>query len=789
MVGSILGNAVRRVEDPALLRGAASYVGNLIVDGMHHLAFVRSDFAHANVVSVDVDEAAKMAGVVKVYTGGTIGLAPIPQPLWSLNANCVRHVLATDRVRYVGEPLVAIVATSRRAAVDAAAAVVVEYEALPVVVDAESALAEGAFLQFDTVPSNLVASSWAGDLGALDGAEVVVRGRFVNQRLAVAPMEGNAIAAIPGEPMVIRVSTQMPHYFAFAVASYFELAPDSLRVIAPDVGGAFGSKVGLNPEQAITIHAARDLDLPVTWIETRSENMVSMLHGRGQVQYVELGLRRSGEIVGLSCRMVADSGAYGGFGGYLPMNQTRIMATGVYRIPKVRYDVAVALTNTTPLGGLRGAGRPEATSMIERLVDLAAAELEIDPVELRRRNMLRADEFPYATPTGALYDSGDYSASLDAALEAAGYHDLLAEQRARIERGDVVLLGIGVCTYVEITVGGGGGSEDASVTIEADGSATIVAGTSAHGQGHATTFGMLVADRLGIPLSSIHFVQSDTGLVPMGGGTGGSRSLQLGGSAVDQAATALYQQARDLAAEDLEAAVDDIELNLAGAFQVRGVPASSRTWSDLHALASSRGESLAEAATFKQAEATYPFGAHVAVVEVDTETGRVRLIRHIAVDDCGRIVNPLIVQGQQHGGIAQGASQALWEHFEYDSSGNPVTSTFAEYAVPSAAELPSFEVSNTETTTPLNALGVKGIGESGTVGATPAVQNAVINAVQHLGIRHIDMPCTPERVWRAIDDARRGTLAPVWREPPAVFERVREIPKETQEAPEVEPAL
>lgn len=480
-------------------------------------------------------------------------------------------------------------------------------------------------MQFDSIPSNLVASSWAGDLDALDDADVVVRGTFVNQRVAVAPMEGNAIAVVPGEPITIRVSTQMPHYFACAVASYFELAPDAVRVIAPDVGGAFGSKVGLNPEQAITIHASRDLGAPVCWVETRSENMVSMLHGRGQVQHAELAVRRSGEIVGLSCRIVADSGAYGGFGGYLPMNQTRIMATGVYRIPKVRYEVAVALTNTTPMGGFRGAGRPEATSMIERLVDLAAAELAMDPVELRRRNMIRADEFPYVTPTGALYDTGDYAASLDAALARAGYDELLAEQRTRIDRGDTVVLGIGVSTYVEITVGGGGGGEDASVSIHEDGSATIVVGTSAHGQGHATTFGMIVADRLGIPMSSIHFVQADTGLVPTGGGTGGSRSLQLGGSAVDKAAIAVRERARQFAADDLEADLDDIELNDDGAFQVRGVPTSSRNWADLHALADGRGEPLSEAVTFTQAEATYPFGAHVAVVEVDLETGGVRL--------------------------------------------------------------------------------------------------------------------------------------------------------------------
>ncbi|MFI5054493.1 MAG: xanthine dehydrogenase family protein molybdopterin-binding subunit, partial [Acidimicrobiia bacterium] len=407
-------------------------------------------------------------------------------------------------------------------------------------------------------------------------------------------------------------------------------------------------------------------------------------------------------------------------------------------------------------------------AMLERIIDMAAAELGMDPVAIRRRNLLPADEFPYTTVTGATYDIGDYDAALTEALRLAGYDDLRADQAARRERGDTRLLGIGISTYVEVTAGGAG-SEFSEVEIHADGTATVKAGTSAHGQGHATAYSQLVSGQLGIPIESIEFVQSDTARVPRGGGTGGSRSLQLGGSAVLEASRDVLQRAKSLAGELLEAAPEDIVVTPDGKLGVAGVPAKSFTWAEVATAAADQGQPLVAVHDFRQAGASYPFGAHVAVVEVDIETGRVEPVRHIAVDDCGRILNPMLVDGQVHGGLASGISQALWEHMVYDADGNPLTSTLAEYAIPSAAEFRGFEVGHTETPSPMNPLGAKGIGESATVGSTPAVQNAVVDALAHLGVRHIDMPCTPERVWRAIGDARAGTLPDPWREPPAAF--------------------
>jgi carbon-monoxide dehydrogenase large subunit len=443
------------------------------------------------------------------------------------------------------------------------------------------------------------------------------------------------------------------------------------------------------------------------------------------------------------------------------------MAQGVYRIPRLTYDVAAVTTNTTPMGAYRGAGRPEATAMLERVVDMAAAELGIDPVEIRRRNLLPAGDFPYQTLTGVTYDSGDYEAALDEALRIAGYDHLRAEQAARRDRGDAVQLGIGVSTYVEVTAPGET-TEFAEVAVDAGGAVTVKVGTSAHGQGHATAYAMLVADEMGVPFGAVRVIQADTAVVARGHGTGGSRSMQIGGSAIVGASRTVIDQARKLAADRFEAAPDDIVL-AGGRFSVAGVPARSLSWAEVAAEGEASGRPLVAEHDFVQSASSFPFGAHVSVVEVDTETGRVVPARHVAVDDCGRIINPLLVDGQVHGGVASGMSQALWEQFVYDADGNPLTSTLAEYAVPSAAEVPSYELGHTETPSPLNPLGAKGIGESGTIGSTVAVQNAVVDALAHLGVRHIDMPCTPERVWRAIEQARAGTLPDPWREPPAAL--------------------
>jgi carbon-monoxide dehydrogenase large subunit len=771
MPGSILGTAVRRVEDPDLLLGRAQFVDDLPDHDALHLVFVRSTAAHARIVSVDVSEARSMPGVEAVFVASDLGLAPV-EGLMNLNDLCKRPPLADGKVRFVGDAVAAVLASSRTAAVDAAETVIVDYDELPVAVDPEDALAPDAAPQFEALGSNLAAAVKARP-GAdpLAGADVVVRARIENQRIAVMPMEPNAILVVPGSDrgeaeMTVYVSTQMPHGVWGRLAPMFDMEKDAVRVVAPHVGGAFGGKPGLQAEHVVAFACARRLGRAVKWIETRSENLVSMPHGRGQVQYCELGLTRDGTITGMRVRVVGDAGAYAGFGGALAMGPTRMMAQGVYRIPAISYEAAVALTNTTPVGAFRGAGRPEAAAMLERIIDLAARALEMDPAELRRRNFIQPDEFPYTTRMRTEYDSGDYETALDAALAAAGYESLRAEQAARRAAGSRCALGIGVSAYVEVTAGGGGG-EYGSVTVHDDGTATIRVGTSAHGQGHATSFAMIVADRLGIPLEQIRFVQSDTAEVPSGGGTGGSRSLQLGGSSVAAAADAVLALARERAAAMLEANPDDIVVTDDGRVGVAGVPATALTWAEL-----AHDEPLEAISDFAQEGATFPFGAHVAVVEVDLDTGSVELLRHIAVDDCGRILNPLLVQGQQHGGIAQGVAQALWEHYRYDDDGNPLTATLMDYAMPSAAEFPSFEASNTETPSPRNPLGAKGIGESGTIGSTPAVQSAVVDALAHLGVTHIDIPCTPERVWRAVRDAEAGVIADPWRDPPPVFAAV-----------------
>ncbi|MGH3368029.1 MAG: xanthine dehydrogenase family protein molybdopterin-binding subunit [Nocardioidaceae bacterium] len=771
MRGSILGTRVRRVEDAALITGASTFVGNLARDGLLHAEFVRSPLAHGRILGIDVGAAASAPGVIAVFTATDLSLPP-HHGFIVLNPKLPRPPLATDRVRFVGEAVALVVAESKAAAVDAAELVDVDYDPLPAVVDAEAALAPGAELQFPDLGTNLVATRSSSGSDPLDDAEVVVRARMVNQRVAVVPLEGNAIVADPsadGEhDLVVHVSTQMPHLFRTQLSDIFDLEPERVRVIAPHVGGAFGGKAGMLAEHTATVGAARALGRPVSWVETRSENLVSMPQGRGQVGYFELGLTRKGKITGLRARVVGDAGAYAGFGGALPIRMSFLMASGVYDIPVVGYDVATAVTNTTSMGAFRGAGRPEAAAHLERIMDIAAAELGVDPVELRRRNFLDPAAFPVTTPTGARYDSGDYDLPLREALRQADYDSLRKEQAHRRDTDDPLQLGIGVSVYVEVTAPGGG-SEFGSVKVHPDGSATVSAGSSAHGQGHATAFAMLASDTLGIPMEKITHVQSDTAAVPRGSGTGGSKSLQLGGSAVAAAAADVLQQARRHAALLLEASEQDIELTEAGEFGVTGVPGPTVTWSRVVGSAQEAGEELSAGLDVGQDNATYPFGAHVSVVEVDTETGFVRPLRHIAVDDCGQVLNPMLVEGQQHGGLAQGIAQALYEEVLFDPEGQPLTSVLAAYQMPSAADLFAFETSTTETPTPLNALGAKGIGESATIGSTPAVQNAVVDAVSHLGVRHIDLPCTPQRVWRAVQDARAGRLTSIWREPPAVF--------------------
>jgi carbon-monoxide dehydrogenase large subunit len=759
--GSILGNAVRRKEDPGVLRGETQYFDDLAFENMAHVVFVRSTMAHARLGTVDTSEAVGMPGVVGVYTADDLDL-PDQQGFAMLPPVFNRPPLARGTVRFVGDVIAAVVAETRTQAVDAAEMVIVDYDPLPVVIDQEAALTADSPVIFPEHGSNLAFEmDFGSDPTVFDGADLVVSEVFYNQRVAGVPMEGNGIVAVPGAPaggLTAWVPTQGPNGLQAPLAGALGLDTTVVRIVAPAVGGGFGPKAGSYVEHLIASKAALVLGRPVKWTETRSENMVSMVHGRGQVQHVELGVKRDGTIVGLRATALADAGGYPGIGAFLPFF-TRTMAQGVYRIPKIEFTVQSAVTNTTPTGAYRGAGRPEAASMLERIIDIAASELDIDPAEMRRRNFLQPGDFPLTTVTGANYDNGEYEAALDAALAAVGYETVRAEQKARRDRGDVKQLGIGISSYVEITAPGLF-VEYGAVEVHEDGTVTAKVGTSAHGQGHETAFAMIVSDVLGVPMDKVTLVQSDTAVIPRGQGTMGSRSLQTAGTAVFQASGVVLDKARTLAAHLLEASPDDIVVGDDG-LEVTGVPASRRSWAELAAAANDASRrpadmeaGLAHELDFNQGESSFPFGTHVAVVEVDTETGRVELVRHIAVDDCGRILNPLLVAGQQHGGIAQGAAQALFEHVQYDADGNPMTANLMDYAMPSAAELPSFEVSNTETPTPLNPLGAKGIGESGTIGSTPAVQNAVVDALAPFGIRHLDMPATAERVWRALHDAK-----------------------------------
>ncbi|MSO38566.1 MAG: xanthine dehydrogenase family protein molybdopterin-binding subunit [Acidimicrobiia bacterium] len=759
--GSILGSAVLRREDPAILEGQARYFDDLQIDGLLHIVFVRSTIAHATLLSVDTTAAADMPGVVAVYTAENINLAPI-QGFVTLPAGFSRPPLATGRVRFVGDSIAAVVAETRAQAVDAAEQVVVDFNPLPVVVNAEAALADDAVLIHPEHGSNLASSlDFGSDPALLDCADVVVAGRFINQRLAAVPLENNGIVVQPTDEggLICHVPTQGAHGIVGPIAGAVDLTDEQVRVIAPVVGGGFGAKAGMFVEYAVAAKAALLLDRPVKWTETRSENMVAMSHGRAHLQDVEMGLRRDGKIMGLRVKVFCDAGAYPGVGAFLPF-LTRSMAQGPYVIPKVEFNTYSVATNTTTTASYRGAGRPEATALLERILDMAADELDIDPIEIRKINFIPPEAFPLTTVTGANYDVGEYALALDTVSHLAGYDELRADQAARRARGDNLQLGIGVSSYVEVTAFGQF-QEYGSVEVHEDGTATAMVGTAAHGQGHETSFSMIVSDLLGIPMDKITLVQSDTALVPHGGGTGGSRSLQVGGSSIYRASEGVLAKAKALTAHLLEANIDDIGAHEGDGLGVTGVPARTLSWSALATAANDPKQlpegmepGLAHSLDFDQGGSTYPFGAHIAVVEVDMETGRVELLRHIAVDDCGRILNPLLVAGQQHGGIAQGVAQALWEEVCYDEDGNPLTTNLMDYPIPSAAELPSFEVHNTQTPTPLNPLGAKGIGESGTIGSTPAIQNAVVDALSHVGVRHIDMPMSSERVWRAIQNAR-----------------------------------
>jgi carbon-monoxide dehydrogenase large subunit len=758
---SILGTRVVRTEDPQFLTGGAVYTDDLTDErlaGALHVTFVRSQVAHGRLLSVDTSAALEAPGVVAVVTAADLAeLSALPAGFPFVNAAVTRPWLATDVVRFVGDLIAVVLTEERYQGEDAAELVAVDIDPLPAVVGTEAA-ARDEVLLFPEAGTNVIASfGEPAPADFFDGCEVVVSRRIVNQRVAPVPLETRAAAAAWGEDgrVTIWCSNQGAQAAKMEIASWLGLDPSLVHLITPAVGGGFGAKIGADPEFALVAQVAKIVGRPVRWAESRSENLVGMLHGRAQDQVITIGGRRDGTVEAYSLVVDQDAGAYPRLGVVLP-TLTMLMTGGVYAFPKVHAQARVLATNTTSIGAYRGAGRPEATAAVERAIDLFAAEIGMDPAEVRRKNVIPPFDSPHTTAMGATYDTGDYAAALDKALEAAGYQQLRAEQARRRQAGDVRQLGIGMSVYVEITGAGGesgAATEDATVEVHPAGTATILTGTSPHGQGHATAWAMIASDQLGIPLEKITVLHGDTDLIPKGGGTMGSRSLQQGGAAVHQAAGELVELAKRRAAEKLEANPEDlvVDAGLAG-LAVRGTPGVGVTFAELAA-----DEQLLVQTTFTAAAPTFPFGAHVVVVEVDVESGKAEVVRLVAVDDAGTILNPLLADGQRHGGFAQGVAQALLEEVLYDADGNPQTSTLADYPFISATELPSFELVDMATPTPMNPLGAKGIGEAGTIGSTPAVQNAVIDAVAHLGVRHIDMPTTPMRVFRAIQQAGQRT--------------------------------
>ncbi|MEM9516324.1 MAG: xanthine dehydrogenase family protein molybdopterin-binding subunit [Actinomycetota bacterium] len=761
MAGSILGTRVQRKEDPKLLTTGGEYVDDIVDDRLAHaahVAYARSPVAHGTINSIDIDEATSMPGVIGVFTAESLNLEPIPS---SFNPMAATALLALGKVRFVGEPIAAVVAETQAQAVDAAETIFADIDPLPTLVDIEDALASDTHI-FDEVGSNAVFSTAA--LGMPENSdsdeyfkdcEVVVTAKFLNQRVAPCPMEVRGAAAtwIDGR-LYEWISTQHAQGAKNPITFANGGDENTVRVITPDVGGGFGAKIDANAEEIILGRLSKEVGRPVKWRETRSESMMAMRHGRSQVQYITIGGTRDGRVTHYQLNALQDCGAYVAMGTVLGPVFTRPMACGVYDIANAEAQATSVVTNTTPTTAYRGAGRPEATAAIERAMDLFAYELEMDPVDVRRKNLIPKFDDGFTTAVGQTYDVGDYEGSLDAVLEAADYTGLRAEQANRLNSNSEKQLGIGVSIYVEVTGGVDPMGEAGRIEVHDDGSASVYTGTSPQGQGHDTAWSMIASEQTGIPMDKITLVWGDTDRVPVGGGTMGSRSLQQGGMAVNQASVELVEKAKELAASKLEADPADIVLDTeSGQFHVAGTPAVAATWAELATDARAAGEALDVETRFEAGRPTFPFGAHVAVVEVDTVTGEVRHLRQVACDDAGKVVNPLLLDGQIHGGIAQGVAQALLEEVRYDEDGNPITSNLADYGMISAAELPSFEVIHMETPTFVNPLGVKGIGESGTIGSTPAVQSAVVDALRHLGVRHLDMPATAEKVWRAIETA------------------------------------
>jgi carbon-monoxide dehydrogenase large subunit len=770
------GAAIRRTEDPKFITGSGNYVDDVTIPGLRYIAILRSPHAHARINSINVDAARSAPGVSHVFTGAdfaALEVGDVPCG-WILPDMFVppHPPLAVDRVRFQGDSVAAVVASSRAEAEDALERLEVDYEPLPAVVDAEQAAQSGAPAVHDDAPDNK-SFTWTmagGDIdAAMRNAHRVVKQRLINQRLIPTAMETRAIVAQYqphlGE-LTMWTGTQIPHLVRLLLSLVTGQPEQSIRIISPDVGGAFGSKLYLYPEELIVAVIAKATGLPVKWVPPRREDILTTTHGRDHIDYAEVAVAEDGTITGVRVTTYANMGAYlSTFAPGIPTILFGLMLSGVYKLPAVQCTVYGMLTNTTMVDAYRGAGRPEATYLIERMVDMVADELGMDPADVRRKNFIPADQFPAEVITGVIYDSGNYEAAFEKALASIDYSGFRRRQEEARRQGKY--LGIGLCSYVEIcgmapsqvlgAVGGGaGGWESATVRVHPTGKVTVLSGACWHGQGHDTGFAQIVADELGVPVEDVEVVHGDTGRVQFGIGTFGSRSAAVGGIATYNSLQKIKEKVRHIAAHLLEASTEDVVYEDGKAF-VKGSPEHSKSFSDValaaylaHNYPADLEPGLEATSFYDPSNFTWPFGTHVCIVEVDAETGKVQIEKYLAVDDCGRVINPLLRDGQVHGGIAQGIAQALYEVGAYSPEGQLLTGSMVDYGIPTIFELPSYDTEETVTPSPVNPLGIKGIGEAGTIASAPCVVNAVVDALQPLGVKHIDMPLTPERVWQAI---------------------------------------
>ena len=774
----LVGQRVKRREDPRLIQGLGTYVDDVKIVGLQHLAFKRSDIAHGRITSIDVSAAQAMDGVAAVYTGQQLAEFIGPMPIGTPFPSPEHRAVATDVVRFTGEPVAVVVAADRYLARDAADAIVVSYDPLPAVVDPERAMTGKPTQIHKDFPDNLALALVPGGTGvAADGssvddtaidkafaeAEVVISQRMLNHRLAPSAMEPRGVVAHyePGKGvMTIWSSTQNPHILRTMIAAMNGMGQDRVRAIAPEVGGGFGAKMNIYAEDYVAAAVSRKLGLPVKWIEDRSEAFVATIHGRDILCYLDLAARRDGTVTGLKMRLIADIGAYNMILTAAIPTLTMLMANATYDIPAIRVTLTEVFTNKTPTDAYRGAGRPEATYFVERGMDLLARELNMDPAEVRRKNFIPKDRFPFATQMGAVYDSGDYEKALNRALENANWTELKKQRDAA--RAEGRLVGLGLAMYVEVCGIGPssslptGGWEHSQVTVERDGHISATTGASPHGQGNETTFAQMLADQFGVPLEHVTILHGDTGVVKQGIGTFGSRSQAVGGTALHMAGSKVKAKMAKFAAELMEANDEDLVFENGKIF-VRGAPAQGKTFAEIAGYAyvpvplpPGLEPGLSEEAFFEPTNNTYPFGCHISMVEVDRDTGEPRLLKLVAVDDAGHLINPLIVEGQIQGGLAQGIGQALIEEVVYNSDGQLVTGSFMDYALPRATDFPRFELDHTVTPTPVNPLGAKGCGEAGTLGSTPSIVAAVVDALSEFGVKHIDMMLRPEKLWQII---------------------------------------